>query len=88
MLRSQAGVLPDFVLRHPGKPDPVRSRALNEALLGALAQAREIIADGGSAPVGAQYLNMARLMRDLDPARVRRQLRFGPVIRALRFLDF
>jgi len=88
MLRSQRQVLPDIVLRHHSKPDPMRLHAATEALVEAFAQARSIIADGGSAPERGRYLNMARLMRDLDPARVRRHRRYGPLTRALQFLDF
>lgn len=88
MLRSQRQVLPDIVLQHHSKPDPMRLHAATEALVEAFAQARSIIADGGSAPERGRYLNMARLVRDLDPARVRRHHRYGPLTRALQFLDF
>ncbi len=87
MLRSQREVLPEIVRRRHSRPDPVRYRAFWESLVEAFAEARSIIA-AAAPPPRSRYLNMERLVRDLDPDRFRRHRRHGPLKRALQFLDF
>ena len=87
MLRSGREVLPEIVRRRHSKPDPVRHHATWDSMVEAFAEARSIIAAG--APLTrSRYLNMERLVRDLDPDRFRRHRRHGPLRRALQFLDF
>lgn len=88
MRRALDPVLPPEVCWNADKRDPVRSEALRDAVADALPVVRGMIEARGTAPLRSGYLDMPRLMAQLDPARRRAGGRPPQVRGALRFLDF
>lgn len=87
MRRALDPVLPLEVCWNSDKRDPSRVEPLRDAVAEALPAVRGMI-EGRSAPPRGRYLNLPRLMENLDPECWRASGRFSPVLNALRFLDF
>ena len=88
MRRALDPVLPPEVCWNPDKSDPARLERLRDAIAEALPMARRMIEAHNAPPLRSHYLDMPRLMMELDPERWRASGRFSPVLNALRFLDF
>lgn len=68
--------------------DPQRADSAHQACFEAFAKIRERVLDRAAPPARAKYLDMPRLLRDLEPDRLAKRQRIGRLELALRFLDF
>ena len=81
-------VLPDALCWDAIKRDPARRNALIDAIVGALPAVRRTLAARATPPSRAHYIDMPRLLEDLDADRTRLRQRFQPICNALLLLDF
>ena len=88
MRRALDPVLPPEVCWHTDKRDPARFEPLQDAVAEALPVVRRLIEERPAPPSRARYLDLPRLLAELDPERWRAAGRYAPVVNALRFLDF
>ena len=88
MRRALDPVLPPEVCWHTDKRDPARFEPLEDAVAEALPVVRQLIEERPAPPSRARYLDLPRLLAELDPGRWRASGRYSPVVNALRFLDF
>ena len=88
MRRALDPVLPPEVCWHTDKGDPARFEPLEDAVAEALPVVRRLIEERPAPPSRARYLDLPRLLAELDPERWRATGRYSPVVNALRFLDF
>ena len=88
MRHALGSVLPHEVRWNTEKRDPVRYESLYDAVAEALPMVRAMIEARGAPPPRSRYLDLPRLMEQLDTERWRADGRPWPVFGALRFLDF
>ncbi|MCE2423441.1 MAG: hypothetical protein J4G03_09095 [Gemmatimonadetes bacterium] len=87
LIRHALGsVLPPEVRWNREKRDPARYEPALDALAEALPVVRGMIAE--RPPPRGRYLDLPRLLEQMEPKRWRDGGRYGPVLNALRFLDF
>jgi asparagine synthase (glutamine-hydrolysing) len=88
MRRALDPVLPPEVCWKADKADPPQFESTREALTEALVRSREIIREREAVLSRARYLDLPRLLENLDAERWRAGRRRAPLLNALRFLDF
>ena len=88
MRRALDPVLPPEVCWNSSKGDPEPMEWLVAVIADALPAVRGMIEERPTPPSRARYLDMPRLLAELDPERWRATGRYSPVVNALRFLDF
>lgn len=88
MRRAFSPVLPPEVAWNRQKHDPVRFEALRDAVAGALPAVRAMIEERATPPARSRYLDMPRLIEQMDPERWLAGKRPAPFLNALSFLDF
>ena len=88
MRRALDPVLPPEVCWNPSKREQGRFEPGGGAAAEALARIRAMIEEHEGALSRARYLDLPRLLAELDPERRRVKGRRTPVLNALRFLDF
>ena len=88
MRRALDPVLPPEVCWNEDKRDPARFEPLRDAATQALPVVRRLIEERPAPPSRARYLDMPRLLAELDPERCRAAGPHAPLWNALRFLDF
>ena len=88
MRRALDPVLPPEVCWNADKRDPARLKPLRDTFTESLPAVRRLIEERPTPPSRARYLDMPRLLAELDPERWRATGGSAPVANALRFLDF
>ena len=88
MRRALGRILPPEVAWNRSKEDPVRLEPLRDAFAEALPAVCRILEARSAPPSRSRYLDMPRLLAWLDADRFRSRPRMGPILNALRFLDF
>jgi asparagine synthase (glutamine-hydrolysing) len=88
MRRALDPVLPPEVCWNADKRDPARFEPLRDTFMESLPGLRHLIEERPTPPSRARYLDMPRLLEQLDPERWRASGGSAPVANALRFLDF
>ena len=80
---------PESVCYQPIKiHDPQRCDAALASMLGAFAKVRERLLARAVPPSRARYLDMPRLMRDLEPENLAKRQKWPKLVWAVKFLDF
>jgi len=88
MRTALEGVLPSEVCWNADKSDPVRAGQLKAGRREMKEALHQCLAERATPPARALYVDMAHLMRDLDPA-VEQEDQWGRnLMGALQFLDF
>ena len=88
MRRAFDPVLPPEVCWNADKGGRARRGPLRDSVVEALTDVRGLIEDRPAPPTRGRYLDLPRLLEELDPERSRNNRRRAPVLNALRFLDF
>ena len=88
MRRALDSVLPPQVCWNTDKGDPARFESFRHAIADALPVVRGMIEGREGELSRSRYLDLPRLLAELDPERWRARERPVPVLNALRFLDF
>lgn len=90
MRRALRPVLPPQVRRNTEKRDPVRTEGCRNAMFEALLAARQLLEAQDTSPSRSSYVDLPRMVALLDRLSVHPEAvtKNGPMISALRFLDF
>ena len=86
--RATASILPESVIWRKNQSEPARTATLEAAIREALAEIGSDLRTRRTQPRRAGYLDMPRLLADLEPESLRERIKFGKIVQALQFLDF
>lgn len=86
--QAMSGILPESILWSKDKSEPLRVDAARSTMRAALTEIGHLIRTRSTQPKRAGFFDMPKLMRALEPDALANRRHFGPICRALSFLDF
>ena len=86
--RTLEPIVPATICWNRTKDDPQRANAMNESLRKGLAMIGSDLRTRTTLPSRSHFLDMPRLLRDLEADSLADRFKFGKLLLALRFLDF